>query len=47
MLSRIALAFALVAAVIAALPGFVGSSQAQATVPYGECTTNYYGHGPC
>jgi hypothetical protein len=29
------------------LPGSVGRSFAQATVPQGSCTTNYYGTGPC
>jgi hypothetical protein len=47
MFSRIALAFAFATVVIVALPAFVATSHAQATVPWGECTTNYYGTGPC
>jgi hypothetical protein len=47
MLNKIALTFALATALMAALPNFVGMALAQATVPQGECTTNYYGHGPC
>jgi hypothetical protein len=47
MLNKIALAFALATALIGAMPAFVGVAFAQATVPQGECTTNYYGHGPC
>jgi hypothetical protein len=47
MFSRIALAFAFATVVIVALPAFVATSHAQATVPLGECTTNYYGTGPC
>jgi hypothetical protein len=47
MLNKIALVFALATALIGALPTFVGAAFAQATVPQGECTTSYYGHGPC
>jgi hypothetical protein len=47
MLSKIALAFALATALIGALPTLGATAFAQATVPWGECTTNYYGHGPC
>src|ERR1700731_3825996 len=47
MLNKIALVFALAAALAGALPAFVGTALAQATVPQGECTTNYYGHGSC
>jgi hypothetical protein len=47
MLSKITLAFALAVAFLATLPLSVGSSLAQATVPQGACTTNYYGTGSC
>ena len=47
MLKKIALTFSLATALVGALPAFVGMAFAQATVPQGECTTNYYGHGPC
>src|ERR1700720_555080 len=47
MLNKIALVFALATALAGALPAFVGTALAQATVPQGECTTNYYGHGSC
>jgi hypothetical protein len=47
MLNKIALVLALVTALAGAVPAFVGMAFAQATVPQGECTTNYYGHGPC
>jgi hypothetical protein len=47
MLNKIALVLALATALAGALPAFVGMALAQATVPQGECTTNYYGHGPC
>jgi hypothetical protein len=47
MLNKIALVFALATALAGALPAFVGMAFAQATVPQGECATNYYGHGPC
>jgi hypothetical protein len=47
MLSKITLAFAFALAILTAVPAFVGSSFAQSTVPQGQCTTNYYGKGPC
>jgi hypothetical protein len=49
MLKKISLAFALVTALAVALPTFTGMALASAGyIPqYGECTTNYYGHGPC
>jgi hypothetical protein len=47
MLSKVTLALAFAIAILAALPASVGSSFAQSTVPQGECTTNYYGKGPC
>jgi hypothetical protein len=47
MLNKIALVLALATALAGAVPAFVGMAFAQATVPQGECTTNYYGHGPC
>jgi hypothetical protein len=47
MFSKITLSFAFAIALLATLPGSVGSSFAQATVPQGSCTTNYYGTGPC
>ena len=40
MLNKIALVFALATALAGALPAFVGTALAQATVPQGECTTN-------
>ncbi len=46
-MSKITLAFAFAIAFLATLPLSVGSSFAQATVPQGSCTTNYYGTGPC
>jgi hypothetical protein len=47
MLKKIALTLALATALVGALPAFAGMAFAQATVPWGECTTNYYGHGSC
>ena len=47
MLNKIARLLALATALAGAVPAFVGMALAQATVPQGECTTNYYGHGPC
>ena len=47
MLKKIALTFALAAALVGEQPAFIGMAFAQATVPWGECTTNYYGHGSC
>jgi hypothetical protein len=48
MLKKISLAFALVAALAVALPVFTGMALAQGySAQWGECTTNYYGHGPC
>jgi hypothetical protein len=47
MLKKISLAFALVTALVA-LPALGGMALAQGGFPqWGECTTNYYGHGPC
>jgi hypothetical protein len=45
--NKIAAAFVLAAVLAGALPAFIGMAFAQGTVPWGECTTNYYGHGPC
>ena len=43
MLKKISLAFAFVTALAVALPAF---AHAQGGFPkFGECTTNYYGHG--
>jgi hypothetical protein len=47
MLSKITLALAFAIALFATLSASVGSSFAQSTVPQGQCTTNYYGKGPC
>jgi hypothetical protein len=47
MLSKITLPFAFAIALLATLSASVGSSFAWPTVPQGECTTNYYGKGPC
>ena len=45
MLKKISLAFAFVTALAVALPAF---ALAQGGFPkFGECTTYYYGHGPC
>jgi hypothetical protein len=46
-LMKIAMAVVLAAALAGALPAFMEMAFAQASVPWGECTTNYYGHGPC
>ena len=47
MLKKISLAFALVTALVA-LPALGGMALAQGGFPqWGECTTYYYGHGPC
>ena len=48
MLKKISLAFALVTALAVALPALGGIALAQGySAQFGECTTNYYGHGPC
>jgi hypothetical protein len=48
MLSKITLALAFAIAILTTFPAFVGSSFAQwQDAPYGSCTTNYYGKGPC
>jgi hypothetical protein len=48
MSSKITLALAFAIAVLTVLPASVGSSFAQSqNAPYGSCTTNYYGKGPC
>jgi hypothetical protein len=47
MSKKISLAFALITALVA-LPALGGMALAQGGFPqWGECTTNYYGHGPC
>jgi hypothetical protein len=43
MLSKITLALAFAIAVLTTLPAFAQYQDA----PYGSCTTNYYGKGPC
>jgi hypothetical protein len=45
MLNKIALVFALAAALAGALPAFVGTALAQATVPQGECTVTARAEG--
>ena len=48
MLKKISLAFALVTTLAVALPAFAGLALAQGySAQWGECTTYYYGHGPC
>jgi hypothetical protein len=48
MLKTISLASALVTTLAVTLPAFSGMALAQGGFPkYGECTTYYYGHGPC
>jgi len=48
MLKKISLAFALATALAGALPAFAGMALAQGySAQFGECTTTYYGHGPC
>jgi hypothetical protein len=47
MLKKMSLAFALVTALVT-LPALAGMALAQGGFPkWGECTTDYYGHGPC
>ena len=48
MLKKISLAFALATALVA-LPALGGMALASngGFPQWGECTTNYYGHGPC
>jgi hypothetical protein len=49
MLKKISLAFALVTTLAVALPAFAGMALASGgySPQFGECTTYYYGHGPC
>jgi hypothetical protein len=48
MSSKITLALAFAIAVLTVLPASIGSSFAQSqNAPYTDCTTFFYGKGPC